>query len=435
MHGNSLIIGSVAGKFQVEIEIMFKNREKWRRLIRTASLALCLPFLFVVSSVAEEDIQALSTRLSQPTNINRIEIVLTQPIGFRVFTLDNPRRVVVDMPDIHWKVQPPRAGASMRFVDAVRFGMYKADASRMVIDLRRAARVEAATVKSENGNHIFTIDLGEESAANFASRAGWPDVAGETDDDETAVLSGPIPKKRPSQGIVVAIDPGHGGIDPGATYCKIFEKQLVLQYALKLAENLEAIPGFTPYLTRTEDTFLSLRERVALARQANADVLVSIHADALEKGVASGASVFTLSDEASGEEAADLVQSHNRADVIAGVRFDETPDDVAKVLVDLARRNTDVSSRQLATVMVHQLEAHAEILKGRSLQSAGFRVLKAPDVPSVLVEVGFLSSEKDRLRLVSEAGQKAVLRAISEAIVQWAAGQSGKKFDFVRGLR
>ncbi|MGB0507311.1 MAG: N-acetylmuramoyl-L-alanine amidase [Pikeienuella sp.] len=414
---------------------MFQNHKKWPVVSTIRWLAL-LTVAFVASTAkAEDGVQALSVRLSQPDGKNRIEVEISEPLGFQVFTLDAPRRVVIDLPRVEWRVQPPRAGAAMRFVDAVRFGMFKADASRMVIDLRRAANVEAAYLRSEGTAHFLVIDLAAESASDFARAAGWPTSIVEQKTEEAPSDAMPSPKKRPNRGIIVAIDPGHGGIDPGASYGRIYEKELVLEYAFALAKSLNEIPGFVPFLTRKDDSFLSLRERVSVSRHANADILISIHADALEKGVASGATVFTLSDEASDEEAADLVRSHNRADIIAGVRFDETPDDVAQVLVDLSRRSTDVASEQLATEIVRQLETFSQTFSSRSLQSAGFRVLKAPDVPSVLVEIGFLSSEKDRERLISESGRKAVIKALTEAILNWAARQPGDKYSAIRSLR
>ena len=200
-----------------------------------------------------------------------------------------------------------------------------------------------------------------------------------------------------------------------------------------LARELKKTPGVHPYLVRKGDEFIRLRDRVRRARRANADVLISLHADALEQGAASGASVFLLSDEASNDVAAELVESHDRADVIAGVPLDAEEGDLVSVLVDLARRDTDRMSRSLAESVVVALSRRDIELEGRALQSAAFRVLKAPDVPSILVEIGFLSAKKDRARLTTNEGRREVIEALAEGVLNWlearkaaeAAGNDG----------
>ena len=278
----------------------------------------------------------------------------------------------------------------------------------------------------------FVIELVGEDEETFAARAKTQREAILGSDKVN--LWPPAPLPRPKRGLVIAIDPGHGGIDPGALHDDVSEKELVLSYAKDIAAALSEVTGVHAVLTRNDDVFLTLRQRVEIARAADADALISLHADALERGDARGATVFTLSSEASDEEAEELASGNNRADVIGGVRFDDEADDVALVLVDFARRATDAASRDMAAELVRQLETTSETLEGRALQSAGFRVLKAPDIPSALIELGFLSSARDRERLLSFGGRADLVQAIKTGVLTWAARQSGPQFDKVRSF-
>ncbi|MGB1213238.1 MAG: N-acetylmuramoyl-L-alanine amidase [Pikeienuella sp.] len=384
------------------------------------------------SSASAEEKAALTIRLTQNGDINRIELGMTFRAGFKISTLTTPNRIVVDFPEIDWRIAAPRPGASIKYVDGVRFGLVRPGASRMVIDLRAPARVLHAFTEETRSDlpPRFVIELTGEEQSVFDARAAK---------ERERVVRGdpqqkwpPSPSPRPKQGVVIAIDPGHGGIDPGAVHGDVNEKDLVLSYAQDIAAAISAVEGMHAVLTRTDDTFLTLRERVEFARRAGADAMISLHADALEQGVATGATVFTLSKEASDVEAEELASGNNRADVIGGVRFDDAADDVALVLIDFARRATDAASKDLAAELVRELEVQSVTLEGRALQSAGFRVLKAPDTPSALIELGFLSSARDRNRLLSIEGRKGLVAAIKTGIVKWAMRQKGEHFDVVR---
>jgi len=371
---------------------------------------------------------ALSARLSQDGSENRLEIDLTTRPAFRVFTVDDPNRVVVDFPELEWRLDPPRPGQAMQLIQGVRFGLVRPGASRLVIDLKRASAVTAAftTEGDARAPARFVIELRPESDEAFAASAGWP--GGETSDAELR----PIPQPKPKRAVIVAIDAGHGGRDSGASSGRVIEKDLVLRYARELAAAIEMRPGYKAFLVREKDEFLRLRTRVERAREAGADMMISIHADALAAGVASGASVYTLSKDASDAEAAALVESHNRTDDIAGVAVAAEETDVTSVLVDLARRSTDAASVGLAEALVTQLKARSKVLRGRALQSAGFRVLKAPDVPSVLVELGFLNSARDRARITSNEGRAAMVTALSGGIHNWVLTQSSPRYRWAQ---
>ncbi len=396
--------------------------------MKQACLAI-VGFLALLASGAAGYEAALSARLTKDGVENTVELDLTVRPAFRLFTLDGPKRIVVDLPELDWRLDAPRPGEAMQLIRGLRFGLVKPGVSRLVIDLKRAAAVtEAYTVDGElRAPAQLIIKLRPDTDAAFTARAGWPD-----DRVDAEAAAPPIPQPRPKRAVVVAIDAGHGGRDSGATAGPFVEKKLVLDYARNLAAAIEARPGYRAFLVRDSDEFLRLRTRVERARRAGADLMISIHADSLETGVASGASVYTLSEDASTAEAAALVESHNRADRIDGVSLDAQEDDVATILVNLSRRSTDAASVDLAEALVKQLKVRSKVLKGRALQSAGFRVLKAPDVPSVLVELGFLNSARDRARITSEEGRKNLVEAIAQGVHDWVLTRTSARYQWAQ---
>jgi len=222
---------------------------------------------------------------------------------------------------------------------------------------------------------------------------------------------------------LVVLDPGHGGIDTGTKSSGgELEKDIVLNVALRLRDRLEKAGKCRVLMTRTDDTFVPLADRVRMTRSAGASLFVSVHADALPRreGDAQGASVYTLSETASDSEAARLAEKENRADVIAGVDLKTEPDDVAGILIDLAERETKSFSLQFAHKLVGELKTATRLHK-TPLKSAGFRVLRAPDVPSVLVELGYVSNRQDLQSLLSETWRNRTAETIAKAIETYFA--------------
>jgi N-acetylmuramoyl-L-alanine amidase len=223
------------------------------------------------------------------------------------------------------------------------------------------------------------------------------------------------PDTRP----LIVIDPGHGGIDIGTRLAPADnpEKNLVLEFALLLREKIEKTGKYRVALTRTDDTFVALGERVNLARGRGAALFISVHADALmrSEGEAQGATIYTLSETASDAAAARLAEAENRADVIAGLDLSAEPPDVADILIDLARRETKGFSVQFARTLVGELRRATKVHKD-PLKSASFRVLKAPDIPSVLVELGYVTSREDLKALTSDAWRARATDAVARAI-------------------
>jgi N-acetylmuramoyl-L-alanine amidase len=217
---------------------------------------------------------------------------------------------------------------------------------------------------------------------------------------------------------VVVIDPGHGGIDPGTRAPSgELEKNLTLEFAMVLRSKLEATGKYRVIMTRTDDTFIELSERVQIARQLRAQLLISIHCDALARGdgEAQGATVYTLSGQASDAEAQRLADAENRADAIGGVDLADEPNEIADILIDLAKRETKTFSANFARNVVKDLGTTARLYK-HPLKSAGFRVLKAPDVPSVLIELGYVSNARDLKQLVSETWRSRTGDAVAHAV-------------------
>jgi N-acetylmuramoyl-L-alanine amidase len=222
---------------------------------------------------------------------------------------------------------------------------------------------------------------------------------------------------------LVVLDPGHGGIDTGTKGPNgETEKDIVLKVAERLRQRIEKAGKYRVLMTRTDDTFVPLADRVRFARRASAALFVSIHADALPRreGDAQGASVYTLSDTASDSEAARLAEQENRADIIAGVNLKTEPEDVAGILLDLAERETKGFSLQFARKVLADLKTATRLHK-EPLKSAGFRVLRAPDIPSVLIELGYVSNHSDLQSLLSDAWQNRTADSIAQAIDSYFA--------------
>ena len=380
------------------------------------------------AAVAVEPLAFRGAELRPDGAAERVEIGLSARPPFRLFTLDDPPRIVLDLPETDWSGAAPPSAKDLRLVRGLRFGA-RAGGARVVVDLLRPARILRAYTEPDGAGGRIALELGPSDAAAFAALAGWPEAS------RPAPAPAPPPVAVGEGPLLVMIDPGHGGADPGALSRGLAEKELTLDYARALAAELARRPGFRVALTRTGDDYVGLRERMERARAAGAHALVSLHADALASGEAAGASVFTLSEIASSEEAAALAEGHERGETLAGAAVAAVESDVAKALLDLSRRRTDARSRRMASELVSALEAAAPVLEGRALQSAGFRVLRAPDVPSALVELGFLSSAEDRARLLSEEGRAAAVTALAEGVAAWAQMEEGAEFDAWRAAQ
>ena len=359
---------------------------------------------------------ATDARLGGDEAQTRFVMDLSRKIDLHAFTLADPYRVILDIPQVVFRL-PPKSGEGGRgMITAYRFGLVMQGGSRMVFDLAKPVRIEKAFVvdATDGAPARLVLDLAATDRENFLRRIALDNRVARSEPPATNVPEPASGDPRP----LVVLDPGHGGIDTGTRAASgELEKDIVLDFTQRLREHIEKLGKYRVLMTRTDDTFVPLGERVRIARNAGAALFVSIHADALPhgEGDAQGASVYTVSDTASDSEAARLAEKENRADVIAGVDLKAEPDDVADILIDLAQRETQNRSVTFARSIVGEL-AGKNSLHTRKLRSAGFRVLKAPDIPSVLLELGFLSNPDDEKRLTSDAWRDNTAAAVAESI-------------------
>jgi N-acetylmuramoyl-L-alanine amidase len=373
---------------------------------------------------------ANDVRIGGDAKQTRFVVDLSRKVEIHPFTLPDPYRVVIDLPQVTFQF-PEKAGERGRgLIKAFRYGLVMAGGSRIVLDTTGPVRVEKAFVldPSDSQPARLVLDLVPVSRDAFLRAAA---VDSRPARPSTSPAEPPAASADPRP--VVVLDPGHGGIDSG-THAREggeAEKNLVLDFALMLRDKLDKTGKYRVVMTRQDDTFVALADRVRFARSRNAQLFISIHCDALARGDgdAQGATVYTLSENASDDEAAKLADAENRADVISGVDLSVEPDDIAGILIDLAQRETKAFSQQFAKHLVSELKTAARMHK-HPLKSAGFRVLKAPDVPSVLVELGYVSSRKDLKQLMSESWRThagdAIVKAVDGYFTTRLAGGTGR---------
>lgn len=402
--------------------------------LRSSLGALAGMVLLVLSLALPAAAQGGLTPLARVTGDDGVRIVdardgrtevtmtLSQPVPWRVFTLDAPRRLVLDFGEVDW------AGAAIlndsAQVAEARVGVIQPGWSRMVLDLALPLSIEDAALdtRASDGRALLTVRLAPAGADAFTAGAGEPDSAlFRTNARHATALTPPLPRRdeRP----VIVLDPGHGGIDPGAEVDGLNEADLMLTFARELKEAILRTGSFDVALTRDADVFVPLETRITLARQAGADIFLSLHADALAEGSgsASGATVYTLSDEASDEASLALAERHNRNDLLAGLDLSDTSDEIALILMDLARTETAPRAARLADTLVDGLRGAGVKVNSHPRRFAAFSVLKSPDFPSALIEIGFLSSARDRKRLADADWRAKAAQGIAGALVDWAA--------------
>ena len=358
----------------------------------------------------------------------RLHFELNAPVQAVAFVMAGPNRVIVDLPEVNFRL-PPRTGQGeapvkgkkappARIVASFRFGLFAPGKSRVVIDLGRPALVQKVTTLTKaDGSSELLIELKETDAAGFAiaARAAASDaLARDLMADAPAQLAA---RGADGQRPMIVIDPGHGGIDTGALGKRnVIEKDVVFEFSREFKSSLEKTGRYRVTMTRNSDVFVPLAARVKIARDAGADLFISIHADTISDttGV-SGATVYTVSDKASDNQAAKLAEKENLADAAAGLEGVDDSGDVSDILFDLTRRETRTYSHAFARMLVSHWGAAGQLNKNPH-RSAGFRVLKAPDVPSVLLELGYLSNEKDSAALMKSEWRTQAANAMVRAV-------------------
>jgi N-acetylmuramoyl-L-alanine amidase len=370
---------------------------------------------------------ATDARLAGDEERTRLIVDLSRRITLGAFTLANPYRVVVDLPDVIFAL-PNEAGREGRgLVSAYRFGLFAPGKARLVMDVGAPVKIDKAFVLDpvDGQPARLVVDLVKTDRESFMKSVAAPVRRAEDPPGLRASLAA-NGDTRP----VIVLDPGHGGIDSGAVNgaAGINEKTVVLDIARALRDKLEATGRYRTVMTREGDSFVPLGDRVRIARELQAKLFISLHADSLSRrgnDDVRGATVYTLSDKASDAEAQRLADDENRADLIAGLDLSEEPSDVAGILLDLAQRETKNFSAQFARTLGGAVAGAARMHKS-PLKSAGFKVLKAPDVPSVLFELGYLSSKRDVDLMTSPEWRSNVTDAMVTAIDAYFSAQVAK---------
>ena len=361
--------------------------------------------LFLPPPVLAADVDAV--RSWPAPDHTRVVLDLSASASFTSLTLKNPDRFVVDLGKSQLKTPLSSVPLEGTPILKIRSGVRKGTDLRLVFDLVGEVRTHIfALPPNESKGHRVVIDLFDD----------------EVIDASEPVLT--VDSFEARRDIVIAIDPGHGGEDPGASGPGgLREKTVVLQIARRLESQLAAIPGFKPVLVRTGDYYVSLKNRRDRARALQADLFVSIHADAFIQKSANGASVYALSNSGTTSDAAKyLADSENSADLIGGVELSEIDPNLALTLTDMSMDGNLDTSRQLGALILEQIGGVARLHK-KKVEAAGFAVLRSPDVPSLLIETGFISNPGEAARLATPAYQDKLARAIRRGIQSWFARQ------------
>lgn len=397
-----------------------------RRIVLGVAAVTLLPTL------AQAMPQAVQMRLHDHGAFTRMVIELTEGVEASTFLLADPYRLVVDLPEISWAADAVLPKTSL--INAVRAGLFQPGQSRLVIDLAQPAMLSRGFILPPTGATPWRLILdlsganeGAFRVAVTANQATKITAQGMTQPTARIVEpSRPEPKTDPKslksaaksgdRKIVVAIDPGHGGIDPGAIGAGgVYEKNITLAAALQLKAKLEATGRYRAVLTRNRDTSLMLRQRIDIARHAPADIFVSLHADSIRDKSVRGLSVYTLSEKASDSEAEALAEQENKADLIIGMDLTRESQEVRNILIDLAQRESMNLAARLAGSLISELKREVTLLRNAH-RFAGFVVLKSPDIPSVLIEMGYLSNREEQNALMKEGYRSKLMNAVVKGL-------------------
>jgi N-acetylmuramoyl-L-alanine amidase len=391
-----------------------------------------------------------NVRIGLHPDKTRVVVDLSEISKFKTYVLKDPWRLVIDMPTFDWKVgqiSKPKASS----ISGIRQGKLSGQYSRVVIDLKKPVQIQNAFLlrKDKGKPDRLVIDFKNSSEAAFESSknrsfgiletktTGSGNVAQVTTSKnyrtpepkprqqitQAAVTQGNAikPLKKPSQSPVptqrgkrlIVLDPGHGGVDPGAIGANgVFEKHIALSMAKELKKMLEDTGRYKVYLTRNQDKYLRLYQRVDIARQRNAALFISLHADSIGKSNVRGASVYTLSEKASDQQTARLAERENKADIIAGTDLSHEDKQVANILIDIAMRDTMNQSKFFANTLVDAMKNDGIKVLDKPHRYAGFAVLKAPDIPSVLIELGFMSNRTEAQMLSRKDYRRNIARSL-----------------------
>lgn len=376
---------------------------------------------------------ANDARLGGDNARTRFVADLSKPTDYRIFTLADPYRVIIDLPNVRFKLPQGLGSTGKGLVSAFRYGLFAKGKSRIVIDVVGPVHVEQSFILDANGGKSakLVVDIVPTDRANFERRrkALYEKRRRESQKAKKTSLSSAIdklaraPKKFAKKRIV--IDPGHGGLDPGAIGNKgTREKDVVLAFAKVLKQKIMSFGTYDVKLTRSVDVFVPLAERVQIAEDYHASLFISLHADSIRKRLAKnirGATIYTLSKEGSDLEAQALANKENKSDILAGIDI-EPESEVEGILRDLTQRETKNQSLDFASTAISKIKTKTKV-RQNNMRSANFRVLRSAVVPSVLIELGYISNRSDEKLLKSAKWRSAVATSISKAVDNYMKSQ------------
>lgn len=376
--------------------------------LRIASIAVPLFLLLLALPFSAWALTLLDARLGTHPNKNRLVLELSSAAKFKAFTLSSPNRLVIDLPRLS---ATQKAKMSL---PNIRIGTLGKNQTRIVLDLKSNAQIlkHFALPASASNSHRLVIDYKNvPPSATTLTRHNIIKPQSKT----PKATPRPAPKKAKKP--IIVIDAGHGGQDPGAIGARgTFEKKVTLAVSKELKKQLESTGRYTVFLTRTNDRYIKLGRRIKIARKHHADLFISLHADSVSKKNVKGASVYTLSEKASDKQTAKLAANENKADLIADIDLSDEDEDVTNILIDLAIRDTVNQSRFLANTMVTSIKSNGIKTLKTAHRHAGFAVLKAPDTPAVLIEMGFMSNASEEKLLMKSWYRTKMAKGIRNGI-------------------
>lgn len=395
------------------VDVMRTAGRIWRIAGRTVSAALLAILALSPHAFAtQQPMLAFAARVAGDDARTRVVIDFEEKPSFAIHYIGGPERIVVDLSATAFGFPAADLAPRGLFKD-IRYGTMGADSARLVFTTSRPVKLVVAEVQqNEVRGYRLVLD------AEITSPQQFQEMLKTQDWTSSAAVPPQDVNPAPEDGVfTVAVDAGHGGIDAGASGAatKTPEKTVTLAFAKLLYERLNKIEGVKAFLTRDDDTFLSLSQRVVLARQHHADLFISIHADTLGQKDIRGATVYTLSDKASDRMAENLAARENLSDQLAGYSIEDARPEVADILLDLTRRETQAFSVALAENVVKSFDGQVGLINHPHRQ-ANFQVLRAPDIPSVLLEMGFLSNPEDEKLLLDEGWRGKVAGLIADAV-------------------
>lgn len=385
-------------------------------------IAFAMAYFVVLCSVASAG-SITNMRIGQQVGSVRIVFEATSSFDYKAFLLNDPKRLVVDVYDTD--IKKALQSDKNNLIANTRVGKLDGNDKRVVFDLKKPAVIKKAFMLEPQSNMKwrFVIDVALCSERDYQAKIGNKHAFASSSPKETKVASasnnwffGSNDKKSKPKKKIIVLDPGHGGKDPGAigAYGKTYEKNITLAMGKELKSMLEK-KGYTVYLTRSTDIFIPLRQRVKIAQKYKADLFMSIHADSALNRNAKGLSVYTLSETASDKEAAALAERENMVDIIGGVDFSENSKEINDILISLSQTDSRNKSSKFATYIVNEMKKSVKILNDTH-RFAGFAVLKAPDIPSALLEMGYLSNKSEESLLKQSSYRKKLAASVTKAV-------------------